>query len=243
MLKWETPLGEIKEKGTEEQADLFLGFSSSSIKVEDKLSRNIGYVNVFDRNGVWKFTKSSTEFLDFDKRLSVIPKIITNAIDGFLASGEKIKVIDIHYSKKFSQKEREKCYKVIIEKIPEIKTVNFISINKTHPIRLFKKLPENTVISLAGNKILINTSSKPDHNRLFEITLWNLPESEITQEKLMTIYYRIKNLTLLNWRSVVDTTEPVTLKYSEEIAKLLNHFNLTEWSRINTHLSNIPWFI
>ncbi len=120
----------IKDSELEKQADLFLGFSSSSIKVENRLSRNIGYVNVFDRNGIWKFIQSSTEFLDFDKRLSVIPKIINNALDGFLASGELIKVIDIHYSKKFSRKEREICYNVIVEKIPDIETVNFISIIK-----------------------------------------------------------------------------------------------------------------
>ena len=65
----------------------------------------------------------------------------------------------------------------------------------------------------------------------------------MTEEKLIAIFYRIKNLTLLNWRSVIDTTEPVTLRYSEEIARLLNHFNLTEWSRINNQLSRIPWFI
>ena len=46
----------------------------------------------------------------------------------------------------------------------------------------------------------------------------------MTEENLIAIFYRIKNLTLLNWRSVIDTTEPVTLRYSEDIGTIIKSF-------------------
>ena len=65
-------------------------------------------------NGIWKFIELSTEFLDFDKRLSVIPKIINKRLDGFFGKWR----IDLRQSIFITRKNlKEREHNVIVEKI------------------------------------------------------------------------------------------------------------------------------
>lgn len=243
----------ISESPELPNADMVLGFAYSSLKSDGRIRRNIGHVNVFDRNGVWRFVQSSSDYLDFEKRLKVIPQMVKNAIVGFLASGGTPRMIDIHYSKRFSYQERLKTFEAIRAVAPSISEVNFVSIDKTHPLRVFDSLSSNlnlgrgSIIELGPSEFLLSVAGedKPGApaSRLLKIKVWRAPISSDRLD-LKTIAYRVIAMTKLNWRSAVrETSEPVTLKYSEEIARLTNHFSITEWNTVNNQLSKIPWFI
>ena len=234
-------------------ADIVLGLAYSNLKREGRLKRNIGYVNVFDKNGVWRFVQSSHDYLDFDNRLKLIPQMIKNAVLGFTAGGTEPRIIDIHYSKRFSYKERQRTFDAIRQIVPGITEVNFISLDKTHPLRVFDQTNDNLnfarggILQLNKNEFLLSVAGETGANahasRLLKVLVWREPSSEGNID-ILPIAYRILAMTKLNWRSAVkETTEPVTLKFAEEIARLTNQFTLTDWHTINNQLSKIPWFI
>jgi hypothetical protein len=242
----------IGESVTFPNADIVLGFAYSSLKHEGRVKRNIGYVNVFDKNGVWRFMQSSSTLLDFEKRLWQIPQLIRNAIIAFHAGGTSPRIIDIHYSKRFSAVERKRTADIIREAVPDIQQINFVSIDRSHPLRIFDSntrslnLLRGGIIQLNSNEFLLSTAAddNPDSpaGRLLKLRVWS--ESFREPFEILPIAYRVLAMTKLNWRSAVrETSEPVTLKYAQEIANLTNHFGLTEWTTVNNQLSNVPWFI
>ncbi len=243
----------ISENPKSPNADIVLGFAYSSLKESGRLKRNIGYVNVFDRNGVWLFMQSASTYLDFQNRARIIPQMMRRAILSYSASGNQPRIIDIHYSKRFSYEERKKSLEAITAIVPEVEEVNFISIDHTHPLRVFDEsspsfnLKQGSIVQLVPGEFLLSVSQNASANapatRLLKVRVWreSTPAEDIDIE---SIAYRILAMTKLNWRSAVrETSEPVTLKYAEEIARLTNHFNLTEWAEINNQLSKVPWFI
>lgn len=242
----------ISESRSYPNADIVLGLAYSTLKSEGRNQRNIGYVNVFGKNSVWQFVQSETSFYDFEDRIKIIPQMVKNAIIGYLARGSEPKIIDIHYSKKFSQQERRETFEAIKSVIPNIQEVNFISLDKTHPLRVFDMSNSNLnflrggIFNLRQGEFLLAIAGERKDNsiasRLLKVKIWREPFAEPID--VLPVAYRILAMTKLNWRSAVrETTEPVTLKYAEEIAKLTNHFSLTEWNAVNNQLSTIPWFI
>jgi hypothetical protein len=230
-------------------ADIILGLATSCLKRESRSSRKVGFVNVFDKNGSWLFVKSSSQDIDFDNRLKEFPKLMKDALNSYLASGETPRIVDIHYSKKFSIWERRKIFEAIKETCPSIFEVYFISFDDTHPLRFFE--PKSPTLDMARGKffilnqddsqteLLLSTGSS---QRFQRVRVWKIPNE--TPIDVKAVAFRILAMTKLNWRSAVkDTSEPVTLRYAHEIAKLTNQFNFTDWQTVNNQLSQNPWFI
>jgi len=247
-----TPWG-ISESPDMPNADIVLGLAFSSLKKEGRLQRNIGYVNVFDKSGVWKFVKSSPDYFDFEKRSKLIPQMIRNAIRGYSGGGSNPQIIDIHYTKTFSREERKRIYESIVNELSFKPQVNFISIDKSHSLWIFDKSNANMnfarggVLKLNEREFIISVAGENKPNalasRLLKVQVWREPFSPVPVE-LRPIAYRILAMSKLNWRSAVrETTEPATLKFAGQIAKLTNQFSLTEWKDVNNLLSDVPWFI
>lgn len=242
----------ISENPDSENADLILGFSYSTLNKEGRLRRNIGYVNVFDKNGEWRFMRTHSGILDFDNRLKIIPQLVQEALYAYMAGGTKPKIIDIHYSKKFSNAERKRVFDSILKLVPDVEKVNFISIDDTHTIRIFDtknvslNLDRGKIVFIRDNEFVLSVlSNDKDATAYKQIKVVVHTEGQkSTIQNMLYVAERILKMTKLNWRSVVkDSSDPVTIKYSNEIAKLTNHFSLTEWNGVANNLSNIPWFI
>jgi len=233
----------------DDPVDLVLGLSYSSLIHKGRLRRNIGHVNVFDRHGVWKFMKSNSEYLSFENRHREIPKLINNAISDYLSTSSDLNLIDIHFSKKISGKERKLIFEKISSEYPSIDQVNLISLNTGHYYQLFSnnsngKVPKGTIVLLNDNQFLLSTSSNRNANKLIEVTVWRNNAQSLNEADISSVARKILIMTMLNWKSTVkETTEPVTTKFSNEVARLTNYFNLTEWKEVNDNLSTLPWFI
>lgn len=230
-------------------ADIILGLATSWLKRESRYSRKVGFVNVFDKNGSWLFVKSSSQDIDFDNRLKEFPKMMKDALNTYLASGDSPKIIDIHYSKKFSFWERKKIFEAIKEICPSVSEVYFISFDDTHPLRFFDQTSPSLDVP-RGKFFILNQDdiqteillSVGNSQRFQRIRIWKIPSEIPINTK--AVAYRILAMTKLNWRSAVkETSEPVTLRYAHEIAKLTNQFSFTEWKTVNNQLSGKPWFI
>lgn len=239
----------ISENPSIQNADIILGLATSSLKRQSRFSRKIGFVNVFDKKGSWLFVKSSSQDIDFNNRLKEFPKLIKDALDSYLASGNDPKTIDIHYSKKFSFWERKKIFETIKEICPNVLEVYFISFDDTHPLRIFNPSSSNLDV-LRGKVFTLNQDDSQTEillsvaisQRFQRIRIWKMPNENPIDIK--AVAYRVLAMTKLNWRSAVkETSEPVTLRYAHEIAKLTNQFSFTEWEKVNNQLSNKPWFI
>ena len=123
--------------------------------------------------------------------------------------------------------------------------MNFVSIDTDHSIQFFgndKSVLKNTY-HLKDNEYLLPILNNNTITKLLKTTIWR-EEQTIPVDDIKAISNRILAMTKLNWRSAVhETFEPVTIRYSHEIAKLTNKFSLTEWNTVNNQLSRIPWFI
>lgn len=230
-------------------ADIILGLATSWLKRESRYSRKVGFVNVFDKNGSWLFVKSSSQDIDFDNRLKEFPKMMKDALNTYLASGDNPKIIDIHYSKKFSFWERKKIFEAIKETCPSVSEVYFISFDDSHPLRFFDQnspsldVPRGKLFTLNYDDLQTEILLSVGNSQRFQrIRIWKIPSETPINTK--AVAYRVLAMTKLNWRSAVkETSEPVTLRYAHEIAKLTNQFSFTEWKTVNNQLSGKPWFI
>ncbi|TXF87541.1 hypothetical protein FUA23_18295 [Neolewinella aurantiaca] len=237
------------ESKADDFSDLVLGLSYSSLKHNGRLKRNLGHVNVFDRNGIWKYMKSSINYLNFEERQEEMPRLILNAVADYQSTNPNLRSIDIHYTKKFSAKERNKVMRAL-ESQP-IECVNFISLNKGHSFHLFdssrstKVVGGGKIVILGKNRFLLSTSVQSNSDKIFEITVWiNGTDCNLSEDEILKISTRILSMTKLNWKSAVKlTSDPVTTKFSSEVAKLTNYFDLTSWREVSNSLSNVPWFI
>lgn len=237
------------------EVDMFIGLSSSWRQDRRKNIRLMGYVNVFDSYGRWKFYQGDSQSFSFTERLKHYKSLIKNSIDAYKAeSGRKLTNIHIHLTKSFSKIERE----VICEAVREIEpksNVVFVSINHTHPVRLYNMNSDDGSINRATylidepSRIYLATTGKNIFNAKgmgtpipLELTVWADPIE--AKPSLKTIAQQILSLTRLNWGSSKSfCREPITTKYANDIAKKMTMFMDYPDFAINPILRNVPWFL
>jgi hypothetical protein len=235
-----------------EPVDLYLGFSFSSIRHEKiGQSRNIAYVNIFDSNGSWKmYYSDGTVYSKFEERIAIFPRLASDAVQSAVSSPDKLKLIEVHYDKRFGKRERDAVVKGIRSVAPDA-SVLFVSITTSHPIRFFSQ--ENAQFSAPRGSFFALTD-KIGYLQTVEADRWSghpkplrlmvNAEHCLFPEDCRSVAKRILGLTRLNWRSVRDYSSlPVTILYSSLSARFTNYFSLTEWKNLNHQIKRIPWFI
>ena len=111
--------------------DLFIGMSYSQIKRRRMIERMMGYVNVFDKFGRWKFYQGDVEAFPYDERQKHYKNIIADSILKYKAENqhEEIKKIQIHYTQKYSKYDRKIIYNCIKEIIPDTEVTFYLGAN------------------------------------------------------------------------------------------------------------------
>lgn len=241
-----------------ESTDLILGISYSNLK--DNKRRVVGYVNVFDSYGKWKFFTGDTKIFDFNDRNKNFEKLIKETISKYKAETSSLpKRIYIHYSKKFNESELRIITGAVKEEIGNAE-IFFISINDDHPIRVFnnnsmdKSFKRGEYWLLAKNEFYLSTTGYNELDslvrkrgvfgtpKLLHVKIWTAPEG--LKFSIEEIVYQIMALTKLNWASVKPYCgKPISIKYANDIAYLINCFQMTEWKNINTNFRNKLWFV
>ena len=243
--------------------DILLGISISHViskkRRAGEIPRYVGYVNVFDNYGKWMFFEGTATLYKKENRLEQLKELIQKAIEKF-AVEKKIfpKRIIIHYYKRWGKKEKEYIIKLLEEIIGDFH-IGFVSINDSHPFRLYDttiddgSFPRGYYVYLGKNEILMSTTGytpiatrRMGTPKLLHIRLEEYPSNFISIDD---IALQILSLTKLNWATVTPLVrEPVTLLFSREIAYLTAAISEQEWQSItrpevNTILNKRPWFI
>lgn len=232
--------------------DLFLGFSYSSLFVKELgVVRNIGYVNVFDKDATWKMLWADAHAFGFEDRFKVFPKIAADAIHAATDSPESLRLIEIHYNKRFGKRERDAILDGIRRAAPRASVI-FVSLSPEHPIRFIDSsradycTARGTLWCLDSYTGYLQTVGLSKTSRLPRpVRLSAYFERSEVPQGVEDVARRILTLTQLNWRSVRDYAAlPVTISYSSLVARLTNYFGLADWEQfVNHRLKRTPWFL
>lgn len=237
-------------------ADLFIGLSYAQYKNEKQLYRTMGYANVFDRFGEWKYFKGNVASFDFNNKHIHLAKLVKET----LAQRDSLPDtanIHIHYSSKFSKIDREYILKAVHSVKPHA-TVNFVWINIGHNIRMFDSRIEGNgslsrgsyaimgkhqfYLSTTGYNVMKKSLGTPI---MLEINVRTEPYHQEHTLAYRVIAQHLLSLTKLNWSSTQSINgEPVTTKYAHNIASLSSVFYRRKGEfKLHKVLEQTPWFI
>ena len=243
--------------------DVILGVSTSNLvsyrNRAGQRPRYVGYVNVFDSYGRWMFFEGIAQPYSNEENVKNVEQLLLKALQKFKAEkGIAPKRLAIHYYKRFSQEEIEATCKVLSKEIGDFK-VAFISIDDSHPFRLYDRrtedgsFPRGYYAYFGRNEALLSTTGftsiakrRMGTPKLLHIKLHQQPEEFTNMEEVV---YQILCLTKLDWATATPLIrEPVTLQFSQAVAYLSAAISEEEWSLINkpevsTTLSRRTWFI
>jgi predicted HTH transcriptional regulator len=237
-------------------ADFFVGLSYTQNYARGT-ARTMGYANVFNSYGRWRFYSANTETFPFDKRAEYFGTLVQTTLEKLSLS--ETPSIYFHYSAKFSREDRN----AIISAARRVRprgTYSFVWINTDHNVRFYDSRPEGDgslsrgsfVVTSPTQIYLSTTGHNPYKKNLGTPQMLELnisaegPDGNIrTQHDLRALASQILSLTKLNWASTDSLCgEPITTKYAGAIAYLTAAF-LRQQDNFKVHsvLEGTPWFI
>ncbi len=238
--------------------DCFIGLSYSTIKMPDGVKRFIGYTNVFNNLGQWKFYKGSARSCSYEERSAYTAELIRETIAEF----EKIvsvQNVHIHSSEKLS---RQMCDAIAIaaQTVRPDVSVHFVHINTTHPVRLYDQdpqgdgsLPRGVYVTTSSHQFYLSTTGYNLVQKamgtpiMLEVNARTIKADQKIPPNLECIAQHLLSLTKLNWASTrFFCHEPITTKFAGDIAYLMNAFLASGTEKefvLNPRLEQTPWFL
>jgi len=222
--------------------------------------RYIGYVNVFDRFGRWMFFEGFGASATMEERHEKLASLLRDAIARFRAEKGSLPArIQVHYFKRFGEKERRTILEVLEDCIPEVR-IAYVSIDDSHALRFYDattpdgSFPRGAYVYLTDKEILLSTTGYHELGRyrqvgtplLSKIFVHQHPDEFLTLDQ---VAHQVLALTRLNWGSVAPfAREPVSLLFARRIAYLIGIIQESAWQGLieaaaNPQLRNRPWFI
>ncbi len=236
-------------------ADLFIGLSSSKPVYANGSRRTMGYANVFDEYGRWRFYQGDATAFPFDDRLQHLGTIARDSVAAYQAlNGEQLTTVHIHLTKKFSKEERAIIAEAVREVAPQA-TIVFVHVNPYHPVRLYNlshddgQIGRATYLRDGATRLYLATTGTNVYGQRgmgtpipLELTVWADPPD--AQPALSDIAQQILSLTRLNWASTHSfCQEPITTKFAGAIAQFMSDFIGEAGFSVNTSLRSVPWFL
>ena len=239
-------------------ADVFIGLSYTQRRDVAIDKRIVGFANVFNGYGRWKFYSAGTLSVSYSERTKLFEHLIYQTLERLALTNTP--TVYIHYSAKFSRKDRQAILRGAQRVRPNGRYV-FVWINTQHPIRLFDRRRETDgsvargrYITCSDNQIILSTTGyNPYGKRIgtptnLEINVYRESDTPRARSRvdLRAIARQILCLTKLNWASSnAICSEPITTKYAKDIAYLVAAFHEQNEQpfRLSSRLEHTPWFI
>lgn len=235
--------------------DFFVGLSYTQRRTQEGLNRILGFANVFNNYGRWKFYNGSVETFDYEDRHRQYAKLIQSTMERLQLS--QTPSIHFHYSAKFSKDD----IGVILHSARKVRPngrYTFVWINTTHIVRLYDfsvqsdgslsrasyvvTSPQQFYLSTTGYNVYKKALGTPI---MLEINVRAEPIEVSKQLDLKTLAKQLLYLTKLNWASTQSLCGlPITIKYAGDIARLTSRF-MEKGEKFELHpvLRETPWFI
>jgi hypothetical protein len=200
------------------------------------------------------FSKAPPPYMIHAQQLT---ELISQGIDRYETEQKRLpRSIAIHYYKTFSRAEKEATIKVLEEKVGDHK-VAFITIDKSHPMRLYDlhtqdgSFPRAHYAQLSDSEFLLSTTGYTELARkrlgtpaILKVSISQSPEPFVS---LPSIAAQILALTRLNYKTVTPVVgEPVTLSFSNLVANFMAVFSEHQWKEAHdkgTRVNTRPWFL
>jgi hypothetical protein len=245
-----------------EDFDLILGVGLSTAISKTKRAgarpRYIGFANVFDERGRWMFFESTSALYDSERHAEQLAELVSMGIDRYqIEQKRKPHSIAIHYYKHFSRAEKEATERTLKEKVGDYR-VAFITIDKSHPMRLYDLLtqdgsfPRAHYAQISDSEFLLSTTGHTELARkrlgtpaILKVSMTQSPQSFVS---LPRIAEQVLALTRLNYKTVTPVVgEPVTLSFSNLVANFMAVFSEHQWKEAQeskrSNVNTRPWFL
>jgi hypothetical protein len=214
-------------------SDLVIGIAASRKDGKTYLGSTI----VFNNDGTFE------EFDAYEENtLGKLAETLSKALITYAKLNKSCKRIVIHYYKKLSRKEELEIVSLLTSlKLPVPFVVLTISDSKSEDYVVFDTqysgiIPcSGTYVRLSKNEYILCNNQRYEKNTptrirdfpfpiriFFNTTHDSLTLTDSSKKELIEQVYQFSRI---YWRSVSQTGEPVTLKYSELVAAMLAHFN------------------
>jgi hypothetical protein len=236
--------------------DLFIGLSSSQIRRDGRIERMMGYVNVFDSYGRWRFYQGDSLAFAFDDRLKHYADLVKNSVAAYRAENVgPLKSVQVHLTKCFSAEERRILAAAVRSVAPDAVVV-FVWINPYHNLRLYNladgsdgQVQRSTYLRDDPGRLYLATTGANQFNQKgmgtpipLQLTVWSDPVD--ARPSLSRVGQQVLALTRLNWASSRNfCQEPITTKFAGDIARLMSAFMIDPNFSINPSLRGQPWFL
>lgn len=237
-------------------ADLFIGLSSSQMRRDGRIVRMMGYVNVFDAYGRWRFYQGDSTAFPFEERLHHYDALIRRSLAAYRAiHGGELGRVHIHLTKRFSAGERTALARAVRAVAPRAEII-FVWVNPHHQLRLYDlaeggdgSIARTTYLQDDPGRLYLATTGRNIFKQRgmgtpipLQLTVWadppNLPFA------LRDVGQQVLSLTRLNWGSSRNfCQEPITTKFAGEIARLMTAFMEDPAFAVNPGLRGTPWFL
>jgi hypothetical protein len=238
------------------EIDLFIGLSSSTVGRGPRTERTMGYVNVFDNYGRWRFYRGDSLAFAFEDRLRHFDGLIRDSVAAYRAENEgQLRSICIHLTKRFSSEERAVLAAAVRGVVPDARIL-FVWID-AHPIVRLYDLSEGssgeitraTYVRDEPGRVWLATTGRNEFNQrgmgtpvLLQLTVWSDPDD--FRFELRDVAQQVLSLTRLNWGSSRNfSQEPITTKYAGDIARRMSVFMRDPGFFVNPRLRGVPWFL
>lgn len=236
--------------------DLFIGLSSSWVHSGDRIDRAMGYANVFDAYGRWRFYQGDSAAFPFEKRLEHYGDVVRDSVAAYRAEGGgTLNAVHIHLTKRFNAQERDVLAQAVRAQAPGA-TVVFVWVNAQHRLRLYDlsvggdgQIGRATYLRDDPGRIYLATTGSNMFNQQvmgtavpLQLTVWTDPvDAPIS---LRDVGQQVLSLTRLNWASSRNfCREPITTKFAGDIARLMTAFMRDPGFVVNSRLRRKPWFL
>lgn len=245
-----------------EDFDLILGVGLSEAISKTKRAgarpRYLGFANVFDERGRWMFFESTAALYDSERHAEQLAELVTMGIRRYETEQKrKPRSIAIHYYKTFSREEREATIRVLDKIVGEHRVV-FMTIDKSHPMRLYDLMtpdgsfPRAHYVQLSESEFLLSTTGHTELAKkrlgtpaILKVSTTQWPSPFVSLPRLAE---QILALTRLNYKTVTPVVgEPVTLSFSNLVANFMAVFSEHQWKEAQENkgskVSRRPWFL
>jgi len=215
--------------------DLIIGVGADRSKIAT--NSFVGMAFCFRNDGIFKgfnaFEKSDT---------NALADSIKESIEGYLAENLSCERLVIHYYKSMSREE-EKPIKELLEHLNLRLPYIIVTINSTESkdYVLFDssfdgRMPQSgTFIKTKPTEIIICNNTRYSRNTVTRLDGFPLPikikirsfnyEKINDPDVLRELVDQVYQFSRMYWKSVRQRTMPVTIEYSELVAKMIAHFN------------------
>jgi argonaute-like protein implicated in RNA metabolism and viral defense len=238
-------------------------------------NRGVGFVTVFDDQGIWQFMNAKNLIMDKDEDMSErLAKLLDETIDELLKrSKSKNNVLIMHYSgKEISHREEEAIRRAVREKAKKLNKFAAVYVlkirkhsdmvvweNQENEVKVYP--PVGAVFQLKRDVYLLVTSGCFDEKKskcnirrglsrpIIVSRHRDIEPEDINKERLgltdRDLLATVFGMCRLNYNSIQNPVlrEPITTRYSREIAwLLLRAYDLKVELNLD-RIRNVMWFI